>query len=40
MATIKNPSMPKFELLRQSLNVEDPVDYLNGIETTEMKALP
>ena len=40
MATIENPSMPKFELLRQSLNIEDPVDYLNGIETTEMESLP
>lgn len=40
MATIKNPSMPKFELLRQSLNVENSVDYLNCIEITEMKSLP
>ncbi len=40
MATIENPSMPKFELLKQSLNIEDPVDYLNGIETIEMESLP
>lgn len=40
MATIENPSMPKFELLKQSLNIENPVDYLNGIETIEMESLP
>lgn len=39
MATIENPSMPKFELLKQSLNIENPVDYLNGIETNEMESL-
>ncbi|WP_394523387.1 DNA adenine methylase [Lacrimispora sp. JR3] len=39
-ATVENDSMPGFALLKETLGIEDPVEYFNGREKKHLEELP
>ena len=39
-ATIQNPSVPKFENLFSKKGINDPIQYLNNLECSELESLP
>lgn len=37
--TIENDSIPKFEVLKSNLSIQDPIDYFNSVSNSDMEVL-